>query len=130
MHRHESQHGAEVHNPAGGQAPYRNPADHCVDIGRDCDKRDAALHDSAHLRGGKLPPGAPASRAAAKEAHQETAVKPNTPLCGPVCGFEGQVGERRQESPRPALLEPCGAVVGESSKTGTAQIREQPRLSP
>ena len=29
----------------------------------------------AHPRGGKLPPGAPASRAAAKEAHQETAVR-------------------------------------------------------
>ena len=44
-HWHESQHGAEEHNAARGQAPYRNAADNGVDIGRRCEKRDAALYD-------------------------------------------------------------------------------------
>ncbi len=41
-------------------------------------------------------------------------MKPNTPLCGPVCGFGGRVGERHQRSPRPALLKPCEPVVSSS----------------
>ncbi len=47
-HRHESQHGKKVHNPVGGQASHRNPANYRMEIGRDCEKRDAALHDPAH----------------------------------------------------------------------------------
>lgn len=53
----------KVHNPAGGQAPHRNLAHHRMDIGRNCEKRDAALHDLDHPRGGKLPPGAPVNGA-------------------------------------------------------------------
>ena len=40
--------------------------------------------------------------------------KPNSPLCGPVCGFGGRVGKRRQRSSKPALLGACGPVVDES----------------
>ena len=39
---------------------------------------------------------------------------PNSVLCGPVCGFGGQVGERHHRSPRPALLKPCEPVVSSS----------------
>ena len=37
--------------------------------------------------------------------------KTNSHLCGPVCGFGGRVGKQHQQSPRPALLEPCEAVA-------------------
>ena len=41
-------------------------------------------------------------------------MNPNSVLCGPVCGFGGQVGERHHRSPRPALLKPCEPVVSSS----------------
>ena len=34
-------------------------------------------------------------------------MKPNTPLCGPVCGFEGGVGNDTSEAPN----RPCWASV-------------------
>ena len=55
--------------------PHRNPADYRVDIGRDREKRDAALHDFAYIRSRQLPPGAPVSGTTAKEAHQEKTVR-------------------------------------------------------
>ena len=41
-------------------------------------------------------------------------MKPNTPLCGPVCGVGGRVGERHQRSLRPALLGQRDPVVASS----------------
>ena len=37
--------------------------------------------------------------------------KTNSALWTPVCGFESRVGKQHQQSPRPALLEPCEAVA-------------------
>ncbi len=42
----------------------------------------------------------------------------NLALCGPVCGFEGWVGERHHESPRPALLGQREPGVDESGGSG------------
>ena len=42
------------------------------------------------------------------------AVKPDSPLCGPVCDFESQVRKRHQQDGLPAPLEPCEPAVSES----------------
>ena len=52
------------------------------------------------------------------------AVKPNSPLCGPVCDFESQVRKRHQQDGLPAPLEPCEPVVSESGSSGQPQVRE------
>lgn len=38
----------------------------------------------------------------------------NSALCGPVCGFGNQAGERHHHSPRPGLLSQRGPVVNSS----------------
>ena len=43
-------------------------------------------------------------------------MKPNSPLCGPVCSFGDRVGKRHQQSPRPALLGQREPVVNEQGK--------------
>ena len=43
----------------------------------------------------------------AKEAHQEKTVKPNSPMCAPVCGFGGRVGETTPAQPQTGAV---GAV--------------------
>ena len=53
--------------------------------------------------------------------------KPNSARCGPVCGFGGRLGKRHQQSPRPALLEACGAAVDES---GTAANLDERKPAP
>ena len=107
MHRHESQHGEKVHNAAGGQAPHRNPADHRVDFGRNCEKRDTALHDPAHPRGGELPPGAPTGRAAAEKRREEKTVRSKIGPVRPCVRFWSQ---GRETTPGKRLTGPVGAV--------------------
>ena len=96
-----------------------------VDIGRDREKRDAALHDFAYIRSRQLPPGAPVSGTTAKEAHQEKTVR--TKL-GPVCGFGGRVGDLHQQGTKSALLSQRDPVLNEQSRPDQPKKGDTPPL--
>ena len=67
-----------------------NLADNGVDMGRNREKRDAALYDPSHSRGGELQAGAGLVDSANPKARQEKAVKPNSPLCGDLWPVRGR----------------------------------------
>lgn len=46
-----------------------------------------------------------------EKGQEEKAVKQNSALCGPVCGFGSRGRKRHRRSPRQALLEPCEPFV-------------------
>ncbi len=52
------------------------------------------------------------------------AVKPDSPLCGPVCDFESQVRKRHQRNPRQALLGQCDPAVSESRTAANLDERK------
>lgn len=76
-------------------------------IGRDCEKRDAALHDLAHPRSSELPPGTPDGRIATEETYQEKAVKSKLGPVRPCVRFWGQ---GRETTPAGRVPGPVGGV--------------------
>ena len=101
-----------------------------MDIGRNREKRNVALHDLANIRSRQLPPGAAAGGTSAKEAHQEKTVKPNTPLCGPVCGFGGWVEKTDTSETGSRPVEAVWGSCERVQQTETTQFRKQLSLSP
>ena len=59
-----------------------------------------------------------------RERLGKKAVKPDSPLCGPVCDFESQVRKRHQRNPRQALLGQCDPAVSESRTAANLDERK------
>ena len=73
-------------------------------------------HHPSYPGGGELQAGTRFGNPARAKMHEEKAVKPNTPLCGPVCGFESRQGSNTSK----ALDRPCWASCDQQLPQATA----------